>query len=218
MKTKLFLVLPLLMLFFVTSCNEDDTMSESQELFKRDINANKPGDKTIFELAVASNLTELYGAILHVDNKLGTNLEATIQSNEVQLTVFAPTNTAFVNLLAFLDDARDEDINDITDVPAEIVLAVLQYHLVEGRRASNSVLPKNDNNKTIETLFNGATFEVDKSAMIYTAGGTTSQIGGGGAPFDVSASNGVVHVIDAVLLPLTPAEVLALWDSLTQPE
>ena len=175
MKTKLLLIVPLCAALFLTSCNQD-TMDASQDMFRRDNNFNKPGDKTIFELAVGANLTELYGAIQYVDSELGTGLEAAIQSNEVQLTVFAPTNEAFANLLAFLDANRNETIDDITDIPAPIVLAVLQYHLTDGRRASNSVVPKK-NMKTIETLLEGATFDVDKFAVIYAAGGNSAQIG-----------------------------------------
>jgi len=213
MKAKLLTIVPIfLALFIVTSCNQD-SMDASQDMFKRENNFNKPGDKTIFDLAVASNLTELYGAILYVDSEMGTNLEAAIKSNEVQLTVFAPTNEAFVNLLAFLDANRPETIDDITDIPAPIVLAVLQYHLTDGRRGSNSVVPKK-NMKTIETFLEGATFDVDKFAIIHAAGGNTAQIGAGQGLFDISASNGIVHVIDTVILPLEPGDVLALWDSL----
>ena len=118
-----------------------------------------------------------------------------------------------MNLLAFLDANRPETIDDITDIPAPIVLAVLQYHLTDGRRGSNSVVPKK-NMKTIETLLEGATFDVDKFAIIHAAGGNTAQIGAGLGLFDISASNGIVHVIDTVILPLEPGDVLALWDSL----
>lgn len=210
MKTKFYLLLPLLLLFFVSSCNEDDVMSSSTDSFKRD-NFNKPSDKTIFQLAVDNNLFQLYGAIQYVDAELGAGLEDAIKSNEVQITVFAPTDQAFVDLLAFLDSARpNETIDDITDVPAPIVLAVLQYHLTEGRRGSNSVVPKTNNNKTIETFLTDATFEVDRNKVIYAAGGNEANI----IAANVSASNGMVHVIDAVILPLTPADVLALWDAL----
>ena len=209
MKTKFYFLLPILTLFIFVSCNEDDSMSSASDDYKRD-NFNKPSDKTIFDLAVENELFQLYGAIQYVDAELGAGLEDAIKSNEVQITVFAPTDQAFVDLLAFLDGARDETIDDITDIPAPIVLAVLQYHLVEGRRGSNSVVPKTNNNKTIETLLADATFEVDKNKVIYAAGGDDANII---AP-NVSASNGMVHVIDEVILPLTPAQVLALWDSL----
>ena len=210
MKTKVLSILPLLLLFLITSCNEDSFSGESSDLYRRAENPNKPGDKTIFELADGLVLID---AIRYVDSELNAGLEDAIKSNEVQLTVFAPTDQAFLDLLAFLSDARGESVG-LTDIPAPIVLAVLQYHITEGRRASNSVVPKSRNNKEIETLLEGATFEVDMMARIfdnaYVDLEATAQIG----PADLSASNGVVHIIDKVILPLRPSEVLALWDSL----
>jgi transforming growth factor-beta-induced protein len=55
----------------------------------------------------------------------------------------------------------------------------------------------NNKDRTIKTLLEGATFSVDKDGII-TAVGSSAQI----APADVSASNGIIHVIDAVLLPI----------------
>ena len=68
------------------------------------------------------------------------------------------------------------------------------YHVTDGRRASNSVLPRNGS-KTIETLL-GETFSVDTTGMI-TAGNSSSMI----VDPNYSASNGIIHVIDSVLLP-----------------
>jgi uncharacterized surface protein with fasciclin (FAS1) repeats len=63
-----------------------------------------------------------------------------------QYTVFAPTNEAFENLYEALTE-----IEGITDLPAELVLDVLLYHVVEGRRAANSVVPP-VRSRTITTL------------------------------------------------------------------
>lgn len=211
MKTKLLLFIPLFLLFSFVSCNEDETMDEAQ--FK---SFNKPGKSTIYEIAVTAGFNQLAGAIVYVDGELNAGLLETIQSNETQLTVFAPTDQAFANLLSFLDRNRDEDIDDITDIPAEIVLAVLQYHLTEGRRGSNSVVPSKKT-KTIQTFLPGASFQVDNQGVITDAAGFTSAIGSGtGSNVNVSASNGMVHEVGAVLLPLAPADILALWDSLIE--
>ncbi|MFU8842005.1 MAG: fasciclin domain-containing protein, partial [Nitriliruptoraceae bacterium] len=86
-------------------------------------------------------------------------------------------------------------VDGITDLPAELVLDVLQYHVAEGRRAANSVVPRNGE-RTVTTLL-GATFSVDTDAEI-TAVGNSAQII---AP-NISASNGIIHVIDAVILPV----------------
>ncbi|MDX1629375.1 MAG: fasciclin domain-containing protein [Fulvivirga sp.] len=82
-----------------------------------------------------------------------------------------------------------------SDLPAELVLDVLFYHVTEGRRGSNSVVPKK-NSRTIETLL-GATFEVNNDGSIDAVGNTANIV-----VADVSASNGIIHVIDAVILPI----------------
>ena len=77
-----------------------------------------------------------------------------------------------------------------------MVLDVLLYHVVEGRRAANSVVPP-VRNRTIETLL-GATFSVTPQAQINHIFGQTGTIV---AP-NISASNGIIHLIDTVILPL----------------
>jgi len=77
-----------------------------------------------------------------------------------------------------------------------LVLNVLLYHVAEGRRASNSVVPK-VKSKNIETLL-GQSFSVNTSGMIMGAG---NEDPASIVMANISASNGIIHVIDAVLLP-----------------
>jgi transforming growth factor-beta-induced protein len=216
MKTKLFLILPLVALFAFTGCNEDDSVMESQ--YKRgqgvDFN-NKPGDKTILEIVensiqTSGEFSSLAAAIGYVDDELDAGLGAAISSNDLQLTVFAPTNAAFGGLLAALEEELGLSPGSLglTDIPAPIVLTVLQYHLTDGRRASNSVVPPNDRNtKTIETFLEGASFEVAKGTPpMILAGGNTANI----INPNLSASNGIIHVIDEVILPIPIEDVVAL--------
>jgi len=74
-------------------------------------------------------------------------------------------------------------------------LDVLLYHVVEGRRAANSVVPKK-NNKNISTLL-GVDFTVSPQAQITAVGNTANIVAA-----DISASNGIIHVIDTVILPI----------------
>lgn len=223
MKSTFFLILPLVAFFTLSGCNEDESVMESQNQYKRDNNFNKPGDDTIFDIvadALPDEFNNLYAAIQYVDAELDAGLEDAIKSDELQLTVFAPTDQAFVDLIVFLREARNQPELVLSDIPAPIVLAVLQYHLTNGRRGSNSVVPRNGD-KRIQTLLTGASFTVDNTAKISPIGGTptgpTAQIGPAGpASFNISASNGIIHVIDAVLLPLAPGDILALWDSLEE--
>jgi len=153
---------------------------------------NMKGSESIAEIAINNGFSELVGALQYVDAELDAGLVNLFLNGKDQYTVFAPTNDAFYGLY----DALGEDVQGITDLPATLVLDVLLYHVTDGRRSANSVVPKN-NYKYIETLLEGATFMVDSSGMI-TATGNTANI----VAADISASNGIVHVIDAVILPI----------------
>ncbi|MFO7823371.1 MAG: fasciclin domain-containing protein [Cyclobacterium sp.] len=96
-------------------------------------------------------------------------------------TVFAPTNQAFT----------DAGITNVNDVPVEDLRDILLYHVVSGRVLSNQV-----STGEVPTLLEGQnlSFTVsDGSITINEDIGVTSE--------DLSASNGVIHVIDGVLMP-----------------
>jgi uncharacterized surface protein with fasciclin (FAS1) repeats len=71
----------------------------------------------------------------------------------------------------------------------------LFYHVVEGRRAANSVVPKNGT-KRITTLLQVG-FTVNPQGQISAVGNTANITSA-----NISASNGIIHVIDAVILPI----------------
>lgn len=200
---KLFLMLKAFILIaalsIVTiSCNSEETeemnvINSSKtltgETFKSTSSAPKPGDTPIAGIAVNAGFNELVGALTYVDNELDAGLVNLFLNGKDQYTVFAPTDAAFKNLYTALG------VNKITDLPATLVLDVLKYHVVEGRRAANSVVPQNGS-REITTLL-GSTFSVDSKGII-TAVGNTASI----KSANISASNGIIHVVDAVLLPI----------------
>lgn len=220
MKTKFFYFVPLIFLFVFASCNEDETMQDSQNQYK---SFNKPGKQTIFEIVAdflpQGEFEELYAALVYVNKEgLEPDLLAAIQSNEVQLTVFAPSDAAFEELYATLESVSGEEIKEITDIPASVVQDVLLYHIVEGRRGSNSVVPKK-NNKNIETLL-GASFQVNKNLEILDVLGIWNPVigtlnpEGGETPgtnANISASNGIIHSVNHVLVPLTLQQIKDLY-------
>jgi len=155
--------------------------------------AVKKGDMSIAEIALADDgeFDELVSALVFVDTELGTGLVDMFLNGKDQYTVFAPTDAAFEALYETLG------VNNITEVDPQTVLNVLLYHVTEGRRAANSVVPKNSP-RTISTLLEGATFMVDSDGMIWAVGNQAMIVNA-----NISASNGIIHVIDNVILPIS---------------
>ncbi|MBF8150934.1 fasciclin domain-containing protein [Winogradskyella sp. F6397] len=106
-------------------------------------------------------------------------------------TVFAPSNDAFADLLIELDPSGNTSLGDLDPATVD---AVLTYHIVSGNVQSSS-LP----NGTVATL--GGDITADNSAFTLTdpnarvSNIVTSLV-------DIQSINGVVHVIDKVLLPM----------------
>jgi uncharacterized surface protein with fasciclin (FAS1) repeats len=167
--------------------------------------APAPSATSIAAIAIDAGFTELVGALSYVDAELGTGLVDLFLNGRDQFTVFAPTNDAFENLYALLSAVLEADIDEISDVPAPVVLDVLFYHVAEGRRAANSVLPRRGE-RTITSLL-GETFGVRANGTIRD-GLTGLRADAAIVAADISASNGIIHVIDQVIVP--PSVVAAL--------
>ena len=120
-----------------------------------------------------------------------TGLDSVIANNG-PFTVFAPTNDAFVALLSELDGF--DSLEDF-DTPEDIILLtnVLLYHVVDGRVYSS------DLSSGPVTTLNGV-FELDLNTLTLTDA-NSREVGLVAELLNVQASNGVVHVIDRVLLP-----------------
>jgi transforming growth factor-beta-induced protein len=101
-----------------------------------------------------------------------------------QFTVFAPTDAAFEQLYATLG------VSGINDIPLPTLKAVLLYHVAPGERFSGDVL-SSDRIRTLSKGFLVPSVH-DGSAWVNDARIVAA---------DVDASNGVIHVIDTVLLP-----------------
>lgn len=182
---------------FAVSCSKEDdgviVESEVESTELKSGRAVKKGDLSIAEIALIDDgeFDELVAALVFVDTELNAGLVDLFLNGNDQFTVFAPTDAAFEELYDVLG------VEDITKVDPQTVLNVLLYHVTEGRRAANSVVPK-VRPRTIETLLEGATFSVDTQGRIQAVGNSSLIISS-----NVSASNGIIHVIDTVLLPIT---------------
>jgi uncharacterized surface protein with fasciclin (FAS1) repeats len=99
-------------------------------------------------------------------------------------TVFAPTDAAFAKLPAGTVESLLKD--------KEALAAILTYHVVPGRVLSSD-LPKNS--LSVKTV-NGANVDVNRSDAGVRLNGSANVV-----KADVIAGNGVIHVIDSVILP-----------------
>ncbi len=108
-------------------------------------------------------------------------------SGKGKLTVFAPNNAAFAKVPKATLDALGKD--------KALLRSVLTYHVVKGAVPASTVVTLN--NKTVKTL-NGATVKVRITGKVkksvYVNGSKVLKT-------DIAASNGVIHVINRVLIP-----------------
>jgi len=139
--------------------------------------AAKPGSSTIVEI------------VLQADGEFDVLQAAVVKAGLVDLlngkdqyTVFAPTDLAFVTTLGVADEAAA--IAAVEGLPVDQLTNILAYHVTHGRRTSRSVLAAPS-----YQMLNGGTLTRDALSAA------------GIAATDISASNGIVHVINAVLLP-----------------
>lgn len=111
------------------------------------------------------------------------NLVDTLKG-EGPFTVFAPTDAAF----AKLPEGTLENL--LKPENRDQLIAILTYHVVPGEVYAADVL-----RMTSATTVNGSdiTIEADKGAVRIDGANVVQA--------DISASNGVIHVIDAVILP-----------------
>lgn len=105
-------------------------------------------------------------------------------------TVFAPTNEAFASLLE-----EDLELNSLADIPEDVLSSTLSYHVVANANVRSTALTDGMEVSTLAgQIF---TVDLDNGAMIIDARGRTAEI----IVMDVQANNGVIHVLDIVLLP-----------------
>ncbi|NDJ77099.1 MAG: fasciclin domain-containing protein, partial [Chloroflexi bacterium] len=132
---------------------------------------------------------------------------------EGEYTLFAPTDAAFMAAAQQLDALTIEmtETGEVElTVDSDFLTRLLSYHLVEGTVMSAALNP----DEPVVTVETGTiTVAIDGDAVTLTdeSGGTANV-----AMPDIVAANGVIHVIDAVLLPQpTLVEVAAGRDDLT---
>ncbi|QFU06243.1 Immunogenic protein MPT70 precursor [Pseudoalteromonas sp. THAF3] len=173
MKDYLKLTLIAGLLALTTACSDDDDNDTAV------VEPPEAPITTVVDVAAASEDFETLTAALQA-----TGLDATLSDTDSQFTVFVPTDDAFALLGQETIDALLEDPDTLS--------AILTYHVLDSRVSSSAAIDASGS--TIATV-NGAALGLSLSGdelLVNTATVTTT---------DISANNGVIHVIDAVLTP-----------------
>jgi uncharacterized surface protein with fasciclin (FAS1) repeats len=137
-----------------------------------------PAEKDIVDTAVeAGSFKTLVAAVG------AAGLVDTLKSDG-PFTVFAPTDDAFAKL------AEGTIANLLKPENKDQLAAILAYHVVPGKLLASDVVKlaaaKTANGKSVSVTVNGSGVLIDSANVIAT---------------DIEASNGVIHVIDSVILP-----------------
>jgi uncharacterized surface protein with fasciclin (FAS1) repeats len=105
-------------------------------------------------------------------------------------TVFAPTDAAFAKLPA-------GTVETLLKEPKGKLAEILKYHVVAGKVMAADVVKLNGQKvKTVQGAELGVEVSGGKVVLVDAAGNRVNVV-----TTDIAASNGVIHVIDAVLLP-----------------
>ena len=159
---------------------ETDPMVETEAAPMAD-DMNMEATQTIAEIAANNeNLTILTAALK------AAGLD-TMLMEDTKYTVFAPTDDAFAPVLEKLGVTKEELLAN-----TDLLKKVLPYHVVPMEVKAADIPYGTD----IETA-NGKTISISDANVITDATGNTANITG----TDIMATNGVVHTIDAVLMP-----------------
>ena len=158
--------------FFIVSCDNDDNQTIPEEL-------------TIVETAAATpELSILVEALTVADGDLVTTLSGG------NFTVLAPTNDAFAAFLSANGFAS------LDEVPTDVLSNILLNHVITGSVMSTDLASAGSG----YTTTNATNMDGDNLSLYFsTSSGVEFNGQSSVVSADVSASNGIVHVVDAVI-------------------
>lgn len=152
-----------------------------------------PPTQTIAEIVVANTtasapqFTQLLAALARTEGQGADDLLAAVSSSTGELTVFAPTDAAFQSLYAALE------VDNVNEIPLATLIAVLKKHVVGARRFSTDLV-----SGAVPTLNGNITVNTENLTVI---GGSGDPANLQTALLNIKGKNGVIHVINKVLLP-----------------
>ncbi len=198
MKTKFLNRFMLLLLAtFVLACSDDDDNG---------VDHNDDPDMIELNIVETAQATEsvsiLVSALAKADESSSNDLISTLSDETTDFTVLAPTNDAFTDLLERLDGF--DSLDDFNDEQLQDLLAtILTYHVVAGASVTSGDLSEGQ----VITTVQGEDLMVSLTGGVYftDAAGESAQV----TLADVETNNGVIHLIDKVLLPQAAIDALA---------
>jgi len=174
---KIFPILILAGIMITTGCDKDDDPVAEMD------------EKNIVEVAQEAGQ---FSMLLHAAQRAGL---ADFLSTENSITVFAPTDDAFAALLAGLG------LSSLEEIDATTLAGILAYHVVGdiaySSALSSGVVPSL-NTSAPGNVPLSLLFSVGEDVMVNKSKVTTA---------DIEASNGLIHIIDKVLLPPSVVDV-----------
>jgi transforming growth factor-beta-induced protein len=168
----------LLGMFVMTSCSEDD---EDDDPMVEPVESN-----TIVDVASGNDDFSIL-----VDALVMAGLDDALASENASFTVFAPTNDAFAALLDELG------VSALEDIPSETLSAVLLYHVLNVEAPASAVSTGYYSTLSAGPAdgYNLSLYVNKEELMLNNRAGIIET--------DIMADNGVIHVIDKVVLPLS---------------
>jgi len=169
-------------LFFANTSDDDEEVAEQQTTSEQQTDDTADVEPAQNIVEVASSDPQFSTLVAAVE---AASLVETL-SGEGPFTVFAPTDLAFTNALEALGITSEELL------ASEGLADILTYHVVEGEVFAADVIELDG--QEVETV-NGQTVSIRvENGMVYVNDALVTAT-------DIETSNGVIHVINAVLLP-----------------
>jgi uncharacterized surface protein with fasciclin (FAS1) repeats len=185
MKRKKWIIIPIFMVALLAFVFSPSVLAQGPPADK-----GQPGP-TLVEVVIAVNSSGPFAG------SFDTLIAAVLAAEDIvlaalngngQYTVFGPTDDAFAAL------GLDET-NIGSALPQDVLTDILLYHVRRGRLKAQAVL----GHKRLRMLYPGFLFQ-DSGVLTDNLGRDANII-----VTDVEAGNGIIHVIDAVVLPYDPA-------------
>jgi len=170
----------------LVNTDEGVTLNGSSSVTQADLEASNGVIHVIDEVLVPPTVVDMavnnQGLSILVEAVLKAELEGTL-SGDGPFTVFAPSNEAFEALFSELG------VGGIADLSKTDLTPILEYHVVSG-----NVLASDLTSGTVTTI-GGKDLSIEVGSSVTINGNATV------VSTDIQSTNGVVHVIDQVLLP-----------------